>query len=91
MFSLEQNYPNPFNPSTKFKISVPEKSSIEVTVFDISGRRIKTLYNGEAEQGSYFISWDGRDESGKKVPSGVYIYNMKTAQFQQSKRMFMLK
>ena len=70
------NYPNPFNPETTIKFSIPEKSKIELTIYNIKGQKIKTLIHNEFAKGSHSIVWNGDDESGKHVSSGVYLYKL---------------
>jgi len=70
------NYPNPFNPETTIKFSIPEKSKIELTIYNIKGQKIKTLIHNEFAKGSHSIVWNGDDESGKPVSSGVYLYKL---------------
>jgi hypothetical protein len=79
-FTLSRNYPNPFNPGTRIEFQVPEQSQVRLSVFDILGRPVKTLVDGvfPASGGPpYFALWDGTDEGGRKVASGVYFCRMK--------------
>lgn len=78
-FTLSANYPNPFNPGTRIEFQVPERSRVMLRVFDLLGRAVKTLVDGDfpATGGTpYFALWDGTDESGRRVASGVYVYRM---------------
>ena len=75
-FSLSQNYPNPFNPETSIKFSIPVFSDVKIVVFDILGREIKNLVNGIQPAGTHQISWNGKDNNGNSVASGVYFYSM---------------
>lgn len=70
------NYPNPFNPSTKISFIIPNNSNIEVNVYNIKGQKIKTLFQDEIDKGSHSILWNGDDDSGKPVSSGVYFYKL---------------
>jgi hypothetical protein len=90
-FSLEQNYPNPFNPSTVITYTIPEKGNIRLVVYDLLGRKIKTLVNEEQGRGLYQVEWDGRNEIGNKVTSGVYFYRLESETFLATKKMMMLK
>ena len=85
-FALEQNYPNPFNPSTRIRYSVPNRSNVIIRVFDILGREIETLVDGEKQTGTYEITWHS-----KGLPSGVYFYQIKAGDFIQTKKMLLLK
>ncbi len=71
------NYPNPFNPTTTISFSIQEESNIDLAVYNIKGQKVKTLAQNEYTGGSHSVVWDGVDESGKKVGSGVYFYKLK--------------
>lgn len=94
-FALSQNYPNPFNPSTKFRVDIPalkENSiNIKVIVYDILGKRIKTIYHGEIKPGSHYMKWNGTNDLGVKAPSGMYIYSVSSKKFNQVKKMILMK
>lgn len=92
-FSLSQNSPNPFNPSTTISYDVPEgkKIQISIKVYDIRGRLIRTLVNEEKEAGSYNVFWDGTDQNGRQISSGVYFYRMAAGEFEQTRKMVMIK
>jgi len=76
-YKLEQNYPNPFNGYTTFKYVLPKESTVSFIIYDILGRRIKTLQNQKMTAGTFNVSWDGRDDNGKEVVSGIYFYSFK--------------
>jgi hypothetical protein len=78
-FSLSQNFPNPFNPVTTIPFALPSQSHITIKVYNITGQKVKTLVNGTMDGGRHQVSWDGKDERGIKVSSGLYIYRMITA------------
>ncbi len=89
---LCRNYPNPFNPTTTIELGLTESSFVSLTIYDVTGKRIKNLINKETEAGYYSIVWDGKDERGKSVESGVYIYKLTSANnFSEIKRMTLLK
>ncbi|MDP2362388.1 MAG: LamG-like jellyroll fold domain-containing protein, partial [Ignavibacteria bacterium] len=90
-FTLSQNYPNPFNPSTIIHFSVPKAERVSIAVYDLMGRKIKTLLNDKMHVGNFQVSWDGTNEVGLKVSSGVYFYSMKTESVTLSKKMLLLK
>ncbi len=75
-FSLGQNYPNPFNPSTTIRFALPEPARVVLTVYDILGRQVKSLVDGHQEAGVRSVEWDGTNESGVRVVSGVYFYRV---------------
>jgi hypothetical protein len=89
--ALEQNYPNPFNPETQISYHLANGGFISLTVHDLLGRDIKTLVSEDQPSGSYTVSWDGKDELGYKVPSGIYLYSLKTGSFVESKKMILMK
>ncbi|MCB0315264.1 MAG: T9SS type A sorting domain-containing protein, partial [Calditrichaeota bacterium] len=91
VFSLGQNYPNPFNPTTSIQVAVPEKALVTLEIYDITGRKIQTLLNDEQEPGVYTVSWDGTNQFGEKVSSGIYFYRMAAGKFIQTRRMMLLK
>jgi len=70
------NYPNPFNPTTTISFSITEESKIELSVYNIKGQKIKTLLSDQISAGEYSITWNGKDDSGKKVSSGIYLYKL---------------
>ncbi|MCD4818622.1 MAG: T9SS type A sorting domain-containing protein [Candidatus Cloacimonetes bacterium] len=73
---LSQNYPNPFNPTTTIKFSIENDSKIELSIFNVKGQKIKTLANNQFAQGLHLLIWNGDDEFGKPVSSGVYYYKL---------------
>ncbi len=90
-FALGDNYPNPFNPTTTFTYSLPEASHVTIEIYDVSGRLVQTLVNGEKEAGRYEVKWDGRSASGSSVASGVYLYRIDAQSFTQVKTMMLVK
>mgnify|MGYP005847878587 CR=1 FL=1 len=85
-FYLSQNYPNPFNPTTTINYSVPKTSNVSLIVYDVIGREIKTLVNGEKLPGNYSVQFDGSE-----LPSGVYFYTLKASSYVDSKKMVLIK
>ncbi|MCI0472997.1 MAG: T9SS type A sorting domain-containing protein, partial [Ignavibacteria bacterium] len=85
-FALGQNYPNPFNNQTKFTISIPERKTVEIKIYDISGKLVKVLLNSELQSGVYDITvnTDG-------LTSGIYYYNLFTGNFSETKKFVLLK
>jgi len=90
-FKLNQNYPNPFNPTTVISYQIAALSKVQIKVYDILGKEIATLVNGQKPAGNYQISWDGTDNFGNKVTSGVYFYRINTDNFVQTKKMILMK
>jgi hypothetical protein len=89
--TLYQNYPNPFNANTKISFVIPVASNVTVNIFDMLGRRVRTLLDNQLQAGEYSVAWDGRSNSGEPMSSGVYFYNIKTTGFEESKKMVILK
>jgi hypothetical protein len=85
------NYPNPFNPTTTIAYSLPNDGMIELKVFNIKGQLVKTLVKGEQLAGSYETVWNGKDNNGKNVSSGIYFYKLSTEDDTIMKKMLMLK
>ena len=93
-FVLEQNYPNPFNATTCIRYSIPSTANgarVVLTIYDALGRRIKTLVNTVQQAGSYAVVWDGRDQLGKPVASGVYFYTLNFGNQKLTRKMVMLQ
>lgn len=90
-FKLEQNYPNPFNPETTISFSLPKQSKVQIKIYDITGKEIITLINEERAAGKYKVSWNSKNNSGKTVSSGIYIYKIIANDFVQSKKMILAK
>lgn len=94
-FALEQNYPNPFNGETNIRFHIPDvagnNANILVQIFDLSGKKIRTLIKGDFEGGIYTYTWNGTNSDGKQVSSGVYIYRMQTSDATFTKRMMLIK
>jgi hypothetical protein len=85
-FLLSQNYPNPFNPSTTIRYSVPGKSFVTLSVYDVLGQLVKTLVSNEKNRGSYEASFGG-----SSLPSGTYFYTLRAGSYAQTKKMVLLK
>ncbi|MAX09526.1 MAG: hypothetical protein CMG13_01520, partial [Candidatus Marinimicrobia bacterium] len=90
-YMLNQNYPNPFNPVTNISFDAVSSGKVSLVVYDVLGNRVKTLLNGFVTPGHYVMSWDGTDENGVSVSSGVYIYTLSNSGSYVSKRMLLVK
>jgi hypothetical protein len=88
---LAQNYPNPFNPSTTIKFELKEKGFVTLKVYDASGRLVRTLVEGERDAAAHSVDWDGANDRGGAVASGIYFYKMETKGFGQTKKMVLLR
>jgi len=90
-FDLKANYPNPFNPTTTIAFDLPEASQVTLEVFDMMGRRVATLVNGDMAAGRYEAAWNARADNGSSVASGVYIYRLRAGSFESVKQMVLMK
>ena len=95
-FDLDQNFPNPFNPSTTVKFQIPDKIGTEnirtvVKVYDVLGRVVKTLVDENLAPGFHSRHWDGLNDNGEKISSGVYFYSITAGEFRKTRGMLMLK
>ncbi len=90
-FRLYQNYPNPFNPETVISFQLSTVSHVDLTVFDLLGRKVATLVNGEKGPGASQMRWDGKDEKGHDVRSGLYFYRLTIPVFTQTKKMLLVR
>ncbi|MBN2288868.1 MAG: DUF362 domain-containing protein [Candidatus Glassbacteria bacterium] len=92
-FALHQNYPNPFNPSTMISFEIPEKSTekVELSIFDQRGRLIRTLVDQVKAAGTYHVLWDGCNQTGQALSSGVYFYRLRAGDFSQNRKLILLK
>ena len=82
-FSLMQNYPNPFNSATVIRFALPTSEDVDLAIFNLAGQQVATLVSGMREAGTYTIRWDGRDDDGQALASGVYLYRLRTSDGQQ--------
>lgn len=90
-FDLKQNAPNPFNPTTRINYDLPKATHVNLTVFNVLGQTVTTLKDGFMEAGSHSITWNGTDNGGATVASGIYFYRIEADDFQATKKMMMLK
>ncbi|MFA6456900.1 MAG: DUF4350 domain-containing protein, partial [Bacteroidota bacterium] len=90
-YSLSQNYPNPFNPETTIKYSISNSSVVTIEIFNILGQKVRTLVNRYQGIGSYSITWDGKDNNGILVASGIYYYQIHANNFRSVKKMTFIK
>ena len=90
-YTILQNYPNPFNPVTEITFTIEEYGQLSLSIFDLRGNLVKKLKEEIGPPGRYQVIWNSKDENGKKVPSGVYLCQLKTAQKVYNSRMLLLK
>ena len=90
-FELSQNYPNPFNPSTTIRYSLPEAADVNIAIFDVSGHHIADLADNHQNPGTYTITWNGKNNSGISVSSGVYYCRVKAGNVMRTNKMILMK
>lgn len=90
-FVLLQNYPNPFNPQTAIRFGLPEETQVQLVVTDLLGRVVRSLVNSDFEAGYHSVVWDGKNNAGHEVPSGVYLYQIVAGTFRNQKKLTLLK
>jgi len=90
-FSLDQNYPNPFNPSTIIRYALPSSEKVTIKIYDIIGKEIRTLVNEEKNAGTYTAQWNGRNNEGNSVSSGIYLYRIHAGNYIETKKMTLVK
>ena len=91
-YKLSQNFPNPFNPSTKIRFSIPNRDNVSLTIYDIHGRLVRTVIsNTEYNAGTYDATWDGTNDWGEKVASGIYFSKLIAGKFTETKKMSLVK
>jgi hypothetical protein len=90
-FSLGANYPNPFNPTTTIEYSLDRRAHVRIEIFNILGQLVRTVVDETKSAGSYRAVWDGADDAGQPMPTGVYLYRMQTDGLAQARKMLLLK
>lgn len=90
-YALNQNYPNPFNPSTTIRFQLPQEQKVKLQIFDITGALVKTLLQEAISAGTKEVVWDGTNQTGVKVASGMYLYRLEAGSFVATKKLVLLK
>ncbi|SVD24326.1 uncharacterized protein METZ01_LOCUS377180, partial [marine metagenome] len=90
-YTLHQNYPNPFNPVTTLRYDLPENAMINITIYDMLGREVKTLINQTQDAGYKLVIWDATNDYGKPVSAGIYLYQIQAGEYISTKKMVLLK
>ena len=90
-FALHQNYPNPFNPQTNIKFDLSEKTHTSLAIFNLVGQKVATLISKTMDAGSYSVKWEGLNDNGSALPTGMYIYHLKTSGHHFMKKMVLVK
>ncbi|MEO0101455.1 MAG: FlgD immunoglobulin-like domain containing protein [candidate division WOR-3 bacterium] len=88
---LSQNRPNPFKGLTKISFSIPKETYVSLLIYDLSGRKVRTIVNERMKPGYYNLKWDGKDDKGKDLPQGVYFYRLKVKGFEDIKKTVLLR
>lgn len=90
-FALKQNYPNPFNPSTQIQYALPSESRVVISIYDLTGRKVRTLVNEVQSAGHRSVMWNATNEIGRPVSAGMYIYTIQAGDFTQNRKMVLMK
>ena len=90
-YRLAQNYPNPFNPETAITYDIAKTGTVQLSIYALTGQQIRTLVNGERSAGTYSATWDGTDDTGQAVASGVYLCRMVSGDFSATRKLVLMK
>jgi hypothetical protein len=90
-YTLHQNFPNPFNPVTTLRYELPEQATVNITIYDMLGKHVKTLINQTQNAGYKSVIWDATNDYGKPVSAGIYLYQIQAGEYMQTKKMVLLK
>jgi hypothetical protein len=90
-YSLAQNYPNPFNPTTTFRYGMPKEGHVTLKIYNLTGQEVRTLVDDFQSAGLRSVTWDGKNDLGQSVPSGVYMYRLVAGDFVQIRKMSLVK
>jgi len=90
-YALSENYPNPFNPTTTIEFAIPVVGNVELVIYNINGQKVRTLVNETKDAGFYKVMWDGRNELGETVSSGIYLYRLVSGNFSKMEKMTFIK
>ena len=90
-FGLGQNFPNPFNPVTNIQFMLPEPADVQLVVYDLMGRTVRTLVNGSQTAGYKTVVWDSKNDAGIPVSAGMYIYELRSGSYSAIQKMVLLK
>ena len=91
LIDLSQNYPNPFNPSTTIRYEIKHPSKVTLKIYNLLGQEVRTLVNKQQSNGIHFVVWDGKNERGQMVGSGVYFYRLQAGDFMKTRKMVLVK
>jgi len=91
VYAIHQNYPNPFNPTTSIKYQLPEESMVNLTIYDVMGRKVMSLINSYRAAGYHSVQWDATNDLGQPVSAGMYIYTIQAGDYREVRKMILLK
>ena len=90
-YKLYQNFPNPFNPATTISFDLPNDNLVKINIYNLLGQKVKSLLNLKLTAGTHEIIWDGKNEVGQSVSSGLYLLTIKTGEYSALKKMILLR
>ena len=90
-YYLYQNYPNPFNPTTQINVDLPKASDVTIEIYNLRGQKVRTLVDGLKDAGSHSIQFDATDDEGNKLPTGIYLYMFRTNEYQEIRKLTIMK
>ena len=90
-YSLEQNHPNPFNPDCQIRYALPNDADVNLSVYNVLGQKVRTLVDVFQAAGHKTVHWDGTDDIGNKMASGIYLYRIKAGEYGEAKKMILMK
>jgi hypothetical protein len=88
---LSQNYPNPFNPQTTIEFSLPRRTHVDISIYNVLGQRVRHLLGGMRSAGRHSIWWNGQDDAGNRCATGVYFYRLNTESYQESRKLLLVR
>ena len=88
---LEQNYPNPFNSQTVIRFSLAQQTELELAIYNLLGQKVAALLDQRRPAGEHVVSWNGRDETGAELASGVYVYRLRTESHVATRKLLLLR
>ena len=91
VFALEQNAPNPFNSNTVIRFALPQPSQVELTIYNLLGQPVAVLVQGPSEAGTFSVRWDGRNQAGHELTSGVYLYQLRAGEYTEVRKLLLLR
>ena len=90
-YNIHQNYPNPFNPVTTLRYDLPEDALVNITIYDMMGRKVSTLVSSQQSAGYKSVQWNATNDAGSIVSAGLYLYTIQAGNFKKTKKMVLLK